>query len=275
MLRQFVIVESHEFSESLSLLNEVNKAIEDITDGTFNPLNVEELQKRIDIKNNSDLMKIISEYRNKNLDNELKEKINIIFASMKKLSKNFLIIKGIKSDLLDNLLENKQKLDDNDIYSIYPVIIAEESGKDNKKIFLKIYDASTVDFREFWFCYFLMKDIPLNCMNMFNCGMDEEQEKKEIHLKSVLGDWKEIKFSTLSKEAWEKIYNVYKKDVNNKTYKKNEDKLTYIEFIKEIKLANLNNKNFIFILFIMIVLILICLYVFFQCKDEEINMKNI
>ena len=169
-----MIVESHEFSESLSLLNEVNKAIEDITDGTFNPLNVEELQKRIDIKNNSDLMKIISEYRNKNLDNELKEKINIIFASMKKLSKNFLIIKGIKSDLLDNLLENKQKLDDNDIYSIYPVIIAEESGKDNKKIFLKIYDASTVDFREFWFCYFLMKDIPLNCMNMFNCGMDEE-----------------------------------------------------------------------------------------------------
>ena len=91
----------------------------------------------------------------------------------------------------------------------------------------------------------------------------------------MLGDWKEIKFSTLSKEAWEKIYNVYKKDVNNKTYKKNEDKLTYIEFIKEIKLANLNNKNFIFILFIMIVLILICLYVFFQCKDEEINMKNI
>lgn len=79
----------------------------------------------------------------------------------------------------------------------------------------------------------------------------------------MLGDWKEIKFSTLSKEAWEKIYNVYKKDVNNKTYKKNEDKLTYIEFIKEIKLANLNNKNFIFILFIMIVLILICLYVFF------------
>ena len=73
-------------SESFLLLNKVNEAIEDIINGTFNPLNVEELQKRIDIKNNSDLMKIISKY-------ELKEKIDIIFASMEKLSKNFLIKK--------------------------------------------------------------------------------------------------------------------------------------------------------------------------------------